>query len=319
MAACRLGAKIGGAVFQQSPGDLCMILEKLKRLFNRGCRVPSQAPEPAILPLEPVILAREPQSICFAGAYATWAAAAQDATGYNAPIILERTRAAMLKVKSGEAIFERDSVIFDQPEWPWPVLACLLKIAIGNGGRLSVLDFGGALGSTYFTCRRFFQSDVEMRWSVIEQPSYVACGRREFQDEQVRFYGTIDECLAHEQPQVLLISGTLQFLEDPWGLLAMLASKPIGYLLIDRTTVFRDSTPDRLTVQTVPESIYPASYPCWMLSYPRLKQILAQAYEVVAEFPAHEGATMPFDDGTCGVYAGLFLKRKVANFTETEQ
>jgi putative methyltransferase (TIGR04325 family) len=253
---------------------------------------------------------RDNDAITFTGDYASWAEALKNSTGYNTEVILQRTRAAQLKVKRGEAVYARDSVLFDKPELPWPVMACLLKVAAENRGTLSVLDFGGALGSTYFGCRAFFTCLQELHWSVVEQPAYVACGREEFQDDQLRFYSTIDECLGYETPKVLLLSSVLQYLENPWEFLAALPHAQLLYVLLDQTTFFMDDTADRLTVQTVPESIYPASYPCWMLNYTHLLNVLTGTYDIVVEFPAHIGVTIPLENKTCAVYAGLLLKRK---------
>ncbi len=92
----------------------------------------------------------------FEGDFATWEEASAQCAGYDAEDILAKVLAATLKVKSGEAACERDSVLFDDIEYAWPVLAGLMWAAARNGGKLNVLDFGGALGSSYFQNRKFF-------------------------------------------------------------------------------------------------------------------------------------------------------------------
>ena len=124
----------------------------------------------------------------------------------------------MLQVKNGTAVHERDSVLFPKVEHNFALLAGLLQ-AVDNG-ELSVLDFGGSLGSSYFQCRPFLASLKSVRWSIVEQPAYVECGRREFADERLRFYRTVEECLENESPQVLLLSGVIHCLADPYGFLA---------------------------------------------------------------------------------------------------
>ena len=88
------------------------------------------------------------ERILFVGDYGSWAEAEHASIGYSAPNILERTRLAMLKVKNGEALYERDSVVFDRVAYPFPLLAGLLRARSMDGNRLSVLDFGGSLGTT---------------------------------------------------------------------------------------------------------------------------------------------------------------------------
>jgi putative methyltransferase (TIGR04325 family) len=97
-------------------------------------------------------------SIRFTGDYKSWEDAQKNSTGYSSPEILEKTRAAVLKVKAGQAEFERDSVAFDRPQHEFPLLAGLLRAAAAANGCLSVLDFGGSLGSTYFQSRKFLST-----------------------------------------------------------------------------------------------------------------------------------------------------------------
>ena len=92
-------------------------------------------------------------------------------TGYDGPAILAKTREAGLKVKRGEAAYERDSVLFDQVEHSFPLLAGLLRAALSQQGELVVLDFGGALGSTYLQCREFLTPLKRLVWCIVEQPA----------------------------------------------------------------------------------------------------------------------------------------------------
>ena len=59
------------------------------------------------------------------------------------------------KVKNGEAVYERDSVLFDEIQYSWGLLAGLEKAALEHDGKLCVLDFGGSLGSTYYQNKQF--------------------------------------------------------------------------------------------------------------------------------------------------------------------
>src|SRR5690348_7188183 len=92
--------------------------------------------------------------VVFEGDYASWADAKRASTGYDSAKIFERVRDAALKVKQGEAAFERDSVCFYEEEYRWPSLACLLAIAAERQGHLRVLDLGGSLGSYYYQHRK---------------------------------------------------------------------------------------------------------------------------------------------------------------------
>ena len=82
----------------------------------------------------------------FEGSYSTWQEADALCNGYDNMDILEKVLSATLKVKNGEAVYERDSVIFDQIEYSWPILTGLMCAAAQNSGCLKVLDFGSSLG-----------------------------------------------------------------------------------------------------------------------------------------------------------------------------
>ncbi len=212
-----------------------------------------------------------------------------------------------MKVKHGEAAYERDSVLFGEVEYSWPVLTALLWIAARNGGRLSVLDFGGALGSSYYQNHRFLERLPEVHWSIVEQPSFVACGKRDFADERLRFYDNIEACLAERKPQVLLLSSVLQYLERPYELLHGVRDR-FPSVIVDLTPV-HGGPRDRLTVQTVPPTIYTARYPCWIFSEAAITDALAHDFATVAAFDSHIGQDIRVGRMRAR-YRGFILERK---------
>jgi putative methyltransferase (TIGR04325 family) len=203
--------------------------------------------------------------ISFTGNYASWVEASTQATGYDSVLILERVKQAMLKVKSGEAEFERDSVCFYQEEFRWPTLACLLAVAAKNDGQLNVLDFGGSLGSFYFQHKKIFSELKHVRWAVVEQRHFVECGRAEAEDCVLEFYDSISDCLKHGEVDVALCSSVLQYLRNPYDILTDMAQANIPFLIIDRTP-FTNAEQDRIAIQHVPENIFKASLPVWLFS-----------------------------------------------------
>lgn len=226
--------------------------------------------------------------IHFEGDFATWEEAKARCKGYDAEDILAKVLDATLKVKRGEAAFERDSVLFDHIEYAWPVLSGLMWVAARNGGRLNVLDFGGALGSSYFQSRKFLQTLPEVGWNVVEQAHYVEAGQVSIQDEQLRFYKTIEECLGNNQPNVVLLSSVLQYLKAPIDSIKMLSSVGADCLIIDRTP-FSTHCKDKLMIQRVPSSIYAASYPIWVFSLQWFMEMLDADWRLVASNLSPEG------------------------------
>jgi len=233
------------------------------------------------------LLAPAPAAQRYEGPFADWDEARRRADGYDRPEILRQVRAAALEAKQGRAAFERDGIAFAERQYPFPVLAMLLYSAARHGGALSVLDVGGSLGSAYFQCRPLLAEVARLRWSVVEQPAFVACGREEFAGEELAFYGSIGECLAHERPTLALFGSSLQYLPDPYGALREVEAAGVPEVVIDRTPR-HDGAGDLVFVQHVPPAIYRASYACRVFGADALEGALARGYRKVATLPAPE-------------------------------
>ncbi len=245
--------------------------------------------------------------VYFSGRYDDWASASKSATGYDADLILEKVKHATLEVIAGKAAFERDSVLFNEAQRPFPVLAGLLRAAAENKGRLSVLDFGGSLGSSYFQCRDFLSILSSLSWNVVEQAHFVRCGRVCIESEQLKFHFNIEEVMQKEMPNVVLLSSVLQYLPEPYSILSELMQSKINYLIIDRTP-FSDALRDALTLQHVPPSIYSASYPCRVFSRQAVIAHLSSQYETVAGFESDDGSA--FLGNMKFTFGGMILRRK---------
>jgi putative methyltransferase (TIGR04325 family) len=253
-----------------------------------------------------VIQSRQGKDFGLSGDYSSWNEALHASTGYDSELILEKTQISLLKVKNGEAIYERDSVLFNEIQYTWPLLAGLMWVAAQSHGRLNVLDFGGSLGSTYYQNRAFLRDLPEVRWNIIEQPAHVKIGKEYFEDEVLKFFPNIENCLSETKPNVILLSSVLQYLESPYEMLDKLLEFPCDYFIIDRTP-FWDGSTDRLCVQKVPPSIYPASYPIRIFSEQIfLQYIQKRNFEIVAEFQSLDMLKAPVH----AVWKGMILKRK---------
>jgi putative methyltransferase (TIGR04325 family) len=246
----------------------------------------------------------------YTGNYVDWRAACAASTGYDAPQILLKVRDAARRVRDGEVACERDSVVFMEPQHPFPVLAALLRVAQTAGGRLSVLDFGGSLGSSYFQCREFLRAVPELQWSVVEQEDFVRCGREEFQNSVLRFDFSIAESCAASVRNAALLSGVLQYLPDPYAILREISAARIPHIVIDRlATSSLDS--DRIVVQHVPEIIYKASYPLRIFGRDSIAKALGSQYRIIADFESTwDGAHPEYCEGIEFRGRGLVLERR---------
>ncbi len=235
---------------------------------------------------------------------ASWEEAQRRSTGYDFDGILEKVRASLLKVKNGEAIYERDSVLFDEVQYSWPLLAGLLWVASRKDNRLNLLDFGGSLGSTYFQTRKFISHLKETRWNIVEQKKFVEYGKRDFEIDSLKFFYDLDACFQEQRPDTILFSGVIQYLQDPYGMIEKAKSLGFEFVLFDRTP-FLENGGDRITIQKVPDRIFPASYPCWFLDLRRFLDAMGDRYELIADFESFDKA-----DVRDSVFKGFIFMRK---------
>jgi len=259
--------------------------------------------------LPPVALRRLGRMIregnSFKGEYNSWQEAEAQCLGYDTDEIISKVLTASLKVKNGEAAYERDSVNFDHIEYSWPVMSGIMCAAANNSGRLNVLDFGGSLGSSYYQNRSLLLALPYVRWNIVEQAHYCKAGKTHIQDQTLRFYETIDDCLVENKPNVILLSSVLQYLSKPREILSLLLNVDADVIVIDRTIVNYSLT-DRIYVQDVPSSIYSASYPCWSLSESSLLEMALKNYQLIDSFYCPGFSLLKYINSE---FKGYFFKR----------
>ncbi|QZZ20246.1 methyltransferase, TIGR04325 family [Leptothermofonsia sichuanensis E412] len=237
------------------------------------------------------------------GDYSSWEDAYRESTGYDAETILEKVKNSLLEVKSGKAVYARDGMIFDQLYYPFPLLATFLKIAVENDNQLNILDFGGSLGTSYFQCKDFLSSLKYLKWNIVEQANFVTCGKQCFEDHTLKFFYDISTCLRSENPDVILLSGVIQYLENPYTFLEELIRYNFTHIIIDRTPFIKTGK-DRLTIQKVPPEIYPASYPSWFFDLEKFFSFFSVKYDLMFEFDALDRANIPSQ------YKGFYFRKK---------
>ena len=242
----------------------------------------------------------------FRGEYRTWVEARSAAVGYDDQTIISQVLAATQTVRAGRAAFERDGVLFSTPSPDGPLLETLLLVRQKIGRPLRVLDFGGALGTAYWRHRTFLPDSGSWKWDIVEQASFVAVGRERLADSGLRFYETAAAAERAGPHDLLLCSGVLQYLEDPWALLEEWRGFGWRFQLFNNLPLHRRRQ-DRLRVQHVPPEIYRASYPVWFFNREQMLEQMTQGYGVVREFASE--AVWPVGLGS---YAstGVLLERK---------
>lgn len=132
-----------------------------------------------------------------------------------------------------------------------------------NLSSLSVLDYGGGTG-VYAKVMRQLMPSTAFDWSVLESaPVVAAC--QDIAGSPARFISELPSAPV----DVAIISGTLQYLREPWAVLDQVA-KIARWIILTRLPVV-DGPEDRVTLQIVSPSL---SMPVWLLSEKKLRESL---------------------------------------------
>ncbi|MEI7945470.1 MAG: methyltransferase, TIGR04325 family [bacterium] len=249
--------------------------------------------------------------IHYNGNFTTWnaAVAACKGDGYTNESILEKVRQAQHVVIRGEAAFERDSALFKEPEYHWPLLALLFQIYVQQKS-VSVLDFGGSLGSTYFQNRKWLDRIPNIRWCIVEQPHFVECGNREFSTEHLRFYKTMEDCMANERISIVLFASVLGYLQSPWEVIKYCINAKINYIMIDQTVMSDGIGKERLVVQSTPATIYRAKYPLRIFREKDFHDMFCSEYICEASVPSFNVPVVLTNPWLSAQYKGFIWRKK---------
>jgi len=249
-----------------------------------------------------------PAFIMWEGPFAAWEEAAIKCTGYDTEEIIQKCKQSLLKVKNGEVVYERDSVLFDKLQYNWPLLSCLLTVCIQNKRKLSVLDFGGSFGTVYYQNKSWLNQIEELKWVIVEQAKFVEQGRLHFANDKLQFAYTLQEAQLDSNPSVILLSGVLQYLSNPTEWIHQIMDLDTEFIILDRTG-FVDAERDIVMIQNVPSSIYEASYPVWFFNEKLLLNLFFSKYSLVAEFDSFCDVSTHSNSGFNLYWKGFFLRK----------
>lgn len=214
------------------------------------------------------------------GPYDNWKDATKNSRGYDQNNILEKVYNSSKLVKLGLIPYERDSVLFKEVKYNNNIVDIFNKINFTQN-KLSILDFGGALGSSYFQNRDILKNKFNFKWGIVEQENYVKLGIEEFSDEILSFFYNISDCVKTLAPNVALFGSSIQYLEDPHKIIDEIThSNDIKYLIFDRTP-FELNKDDTIVVQNVPKKIYEANYPMRIFSIDKFINKLSFNWTVI--------------------------------------
>jgi putative methyltransferase (TIGR04325 family) len=238
----------------------------------------------------------------WSGNFQSWDEALKNSDGYDSPDILKLVRSSALKVRDGEFNYERNSVLFSRIQYSFPLLAGLMWIAARNKGCNNILDFGGSLGSSYFQNRKFLESLADINWCIVEQPALVKCGIDDFQNGNLHFFYSVQDCINTYNINVCVLSSVLQYLEKPYEKLDEIIATGVRFIIIDRTPFVKGK--NRITIQKVHPAIYKAKYPCWFFDESEFRNYMDLNFNCILEFEALDKANIRSE------FKGFIFERK---------
>jgi putative methyltransferase (TIGR04325 family) len=83
-------------------------------------------------------------------------------------------------------------------------------------------------------------------------------------------------------PDVIILSSVLQYLENPYELILQIIKNKIPWIFIDRTP-FSMKEHDQIAKQVVNPKIYSASYPAWIFSESKFLNCIRNDYDIISE------------------------------------
>ncbi len=85
----------------------------------------------------------------------------------------------------------------------------------------------------------------------------------------------------------------MQYFEYPVKWFEKFQNHHFKYLLFDRISFIEAD--EQISVQTVPEHIYPASLPCWFFNETKFVNHFIGKYDLIAEFNSTDESTLSSD------------------------
>lgn len=221
------------------------------------------------------------QQITFVS-HESWEDAEKASEGYDSDRVIAKVRQSAKLVFDGDAVYERDSVVFDEIEYSYPLLAALLFVA-ANSGSLRLIDFGGSLGSTYQQNRRFLANlNINCEWRIVEQKKIVDIGMQEFTNKTLSFYESIEDA-KKDGIDAVLFGSSICYVSNSYDFMKKAKLTQAPFIIFDRTPITKHIE-DTFAVQYVAASIYKTSYPIRNFSENNIIKFFNDGYELIEKW-----------------------------------
>lgn len=187
-----------------------------------------------------------------------------------------------------------------------------LQFAVSNrahaNSKIKILDFGGASGGHYRFVKSIFDKNLG-EYVICESPK-VAEEFKAFGTSEKYWISNLDG-IESKYFDAVLSSGTIQYLEKPFEVLARMAEVS-DYIVLDRLPVVNESKSLVLKQNTVTSNGVRVSYPGWFFSEEELFKAFTEfGLKVTLEWAVPEDR--PYVNGNRVPYRGYLLEKLSPN------
>jgi putative methyltransferase (TIGR04325 family) len=174
--------------------------------------------------------------------------------------------------------------------------------------RISVLDWGGALGH-YYAYARELGPAVEIDYVIKDLEQFCEAGRKRLPN--VTFLSSDTDALSR-QYDFVFASASLQYARDLYGCLERLARSAREWLMVTRIPIIENND-DFVVVQRPHAHGYMTEYACWYINRRRFLDCVAgQGFSLEREFLLGDAANV-LNAPENGRYTGFLFRRTRPN------
>jgi putative methyltransferase (TIGR04325 family) len=180
------------------------------------------------------------------------------------------------------------------PKLDFILLRPLLIFALTQKKKLNVFDLGGGGGTHYHVTRKLIDSDIKLKWAVLETPSMVA-ESEVISNQELSFFSEYSPAISFlESIDVALASSVFQYLDDPIKQLIKFIDLNADVIFITRTALTEDDSTLKVMQKSrlkdngpgpLPENFEDSEiqYPLTVVGKELFIKTLSEKYKIVSE------------------------------------
>lgn len=128
----------------------------------------------------------------------------------------------------------RDGKLMNVNQTNFFILDKLKNLFDKYDSKLNIIEIGGGVGQKYLEFKKLIGENFSINWNIVEQKKYFNFLKAKDFDK-LKFFDNFDKLVFKNScPTVLIFSNSLQYIDDPYGLIDNISrKKDIKYLLIE--------------------------------------------------------------------------------------